>query len=165
MEAIHHGQQLFCFSLVDLSVKSLKATNFPTNPQLSQSRRKGWWDGHCQEEGKVFAHCNETCVGRGDFWLGLTEDSSRGIVTGETGLAHTRATYKASVRDSAIEARGENNGENNGIRAGIRGRWSGQRLGFTCVVAVDRGMMESGPRDRGMVDEEPKHSQTSSPRE
>jgi hypothetical protein len=109
----------------------------------------------------VFVHCKETCVGwRGDFWLGLTEDSSRGIVTGETGLAHTRATDKASVRDSSIEARGENNG----IQVGILVRWSGQRLGFTSLVAVDRGMMESGPRDRGTVDEEPKHSQTSSPR-
>jgi hypothetical protein len=44
--------------------------------------------------------------GGGDFWLVLTEDSSRGIVTGETGLAHTRATDTASVRDSSIEARG-----------------------------------------------------------
>lgn len=58
-----------------------------------------------QEEGKG-GHYEGSCGG--GFWLELTENSSRGIVTGETGLAHTRATDKTSVTGSSIEARGGN---------------------------------------------------------
>jgi hypothetical protein len=39
----------------------------------------------------------EGCLGGGGGYVALTEDSSGGVITGETGLAHTRTRNKASV--------------------------------------------------------------------
>lgn len=106
-----------------------------------------------QEEGQG-CHCEGSC---GGFWLGLTENSSRGIVTGETGLTHTRATDKTSVTDSSIEARGGNELDFHPGR-GLDSDWDPH--------VPWRWMRddEVGTATGGAVDEEPKHSQTSSHR-
>lgn len=82
----------------------VQSNKFSDQPQFGRGADARVGGMTSQEEGKG-CNCEGSC---GGFWLGLTENSSRGIVTGETGLAHTRATNKTSVTDSSIKARGDN---------------------------------------------------------